>query len=64
MNLLIAEKNNGVFQKIGVMNGNDFSGGLLAYGLACNAKSFLDGDSAAISIDYLLEGIEYRVSKF
>jgi hypothetical protein len=65
MNLLIAEKVAGSFQKIGVMNGDDFLVDcLLAYGLACNAKRFFEGEPAAESLDYLLEGIEYRVSKF
>ena len=65
MNLLIAENVGGSFQKIGVMNGDDLLVDcLLAVCLAYNAKRFFEGDPAAVSLDYQLEGIEYRVSKF
>lgn len=65
MNLLIAEKVNGAFQKIGVMNGDDLLVDcLLAVGLAYNAKRFFESEPGSVSLDYQLEGIEYRVSKF
>ena len=63
-NLLIAKKVNGVFQKVAVVrNGLPVLEGRQGY-VASSALKFFESEPAALDIEYLLNGIEYRVSKF
>ena len=67
MNLLIAKKVGGSYQKIAVrQQGKPMEGGLpyVAYSLCVNAEFYFSDEPAAVSFDIMLGGEEFRVSKF
>jgi len=67
MNILIAKKVNGVYQKVGVrLDGLSMEDGLpaVAYNLSVNADFYFSDEPAAVSFDILLGGDEFRVSRF
>ena len=64
MNLLIAKKCFGSYQKVAVVrNGLPVLKGRQGY-VASSALKFFEAEPAALDIEYMLDGIEYRVSKF
>lgn len=67
MNILVAKKVGGVFQKVGVRYANKLPDGgfpSCVYNLFVNADFYFSDEPAAVSFDIILGGDEFRVSKF
>jgi len=67
MNILVAKKIGGVFQRVGVRYANKLPDGgfpAVVYNLFVNADFYFRDEPAAVSFDIMLGGDEFRVSKF
>lgn len=67
MNILIAQKIDGAFQKVAIYDGLNKkvgSGRLLYSYLAKSAFDCFSAEPAASLINYTMFGVDYRVSKF